>query len=1172
MKRSLQVCLAVVCLLAFGASDASAQTTALFIDSQPGDPVGQGQRQTWTPAELAFTSSTSSQGAFVAITARSPSGTSPFTSWTLSFSVPSGQTVAAGTYENAARASTSLPGPGFDASGTGGSCSRVVARFQIFEIIFDAAGRVAALAADFEQHCEDAAPALFGAIRFNASRGSLVPFDGAYPVYSLRIEPSAHGWVTGQGLACGAWLSDCEEQFSTLTSVSLQATPAPGFMFAGWVGLDCAGDQVAMVAVSRRKACAALFAPVPWRRTLEIPDYADALLLLDGRIGNGESGTPAGRQRHAFIRPGSDFAPTVNGSQVGFTIRGPRAAQWSVTFGARLGEVLQPGLYEYTIDSSVSGQFPILRLTGTTAACFAGSGRFFVHEVEYVGGTVARFAADFELPCSSGPVAGAVRYHSTRSSPVPFDGQYPAYTIRVFPSTGGFVTGSGIDCGQGRPDCDETFGTPSSVTLEAVPLAGYDFFAWSGSCTGGSPTAIVVVDRSKRCAAVFQPSTGSGNPPDVSLGSGALFLDMPGSTAATTRKIWLRADSFISVSSFSFGTVSFSFSSAMSSDTMSVAIGLPGGRLIPGDYPEASQSGSTTFPHLSVNGCSQRAGRFRIYEATYDSADRLQTFAADFEVHCSGSTPLIAGALRYASTRAALRPFDGAYPLYALIVKPAPNGVVVSSGVDCGPGSGHTDCSETYSSPATVALKAIPSPGYRFVGWTGGCDGASSTTIAVTWVKVCAALFGAVPFTNAPEDSRLSAGSLFIDSRPGDPVGMGRRHIWLGGMSGSLAFSPNSVSMRVSVPEGSGGWEIVFRAPGTSPLTPGVYENATDSSGTSSPGLSVRAPFTFGGSCSGSAARGRFVVYEVSLTPNGSGVLSFAADFEYRCSPTSPPLYGSVRYNSSRSELRPFAPARPAGDITGDFWTDALFQNRADGRLLAWGMNRGMKVGDVAISPSVVSDTLWHVVGTGDANRDGHIDLYWHHQGTGDLAIWLMNGPTQVAGAWIMPTPVSDTQWKVKTIADLDVDGYPDLIWHHTGTGTLAVTYLTGNVRRTTDFMVPDTMADPAWNLSAAADVNGDDYPDLLWHNTATGQLRVWYMQGHTRIAEDVFLPDRLSDTSWRLRGAVDLDRNGYPDLIWQNTATFEIGAWLLDGVTVIGGQWLGPPLPSADWYLVSPK
>jgi len=851
-------------------------------------------------------------------------------------------------------------------------------------------------------------------------------------------------------------------------------------------------------------------------------------------------------------------------------IEGPRGTEWRLQIGPPSGGGLAPGSYDYTVDRpTLRGPHPLLALSGNIS-CGPG-GRFRIYEIGFTDdGGLSQLAVDFEQRCSSGLVAGAIRYHSTRQLFVPFDGAFPGYTIQVVPSIGGSVTSAGIACGAGQFDCDESFSSATSVTLHASPLPGYDFLAWTGSCAGAEPQAAVLVDRPQRCFAVFNPSRGSPEPADPSFGNGAIFVDLTSPNGSSTRKVWLPTDSTFSAL-VSGNEVFFWATSVTSFDYISLLFRAPSGQLVPGDYDEAYPSpGNAPYARLHLNPCSQRASRFRVYEVTFDSSGQVATFAADFEAYCVNSNlSYIAGSIRYHAARATLLPFDGVYPVYSMTIRPAAYGNVTAQGIDCGPG--HADCNEVYSGVSTIALVATPSPGYRFVGWSGACDGGPSTTVSVTWVMTCAAVFNRVPFTDAPEDARLAAAALFIDSRPGDRVGRGRRHVWLEPeISGTSAVSGQVVRISARTPDAidGGRWSFAFRGSGTSPLTPGVYENAIDDvyGSTIGPALRVEAPSDY---CFPTGIVGRFVVYEVSVDSTQL-VRSFAADFEYRCAPDAPALYGSIRFNSSRSELKPFAPARPPADFTGDLWPDLLFQNRADGRLIAWAMNGATRVSEMPLAPSAV-DPNWHIVGTGDANRDGQMDIYWHHQPTGHLVVWLMNGGTFSANEWISPTPVSDTQWKVRTVADMDQDGIPDLVWQHTGTGGLAIWFMAGT-RRVSTGTIAASVPDPAWVLAAAADLNGDSYPDFLWHNTTTGELVVWYMRNASIAGEEALTPDRLSDTSWRLRGAIDLDRNGSPDLIWQNLASGDVATWLMSGTTVIGGQFLGPALTSADWVVVSPR
>ena len=89
-----------------------------------------------------------------------------------------------------------------------------------------------------------------------------------------------------------------------------------------------------------------------------------------------------------------------------------------------------------------------------------------------------------------------------------------------------------------------------------------------------------------------------------------------------------------------------------------------------------------------------------------------------------------------------------------------------------------------------------------------------------------------------------------------------------------------------------------------------------------------------------------------------------------------------------------------------------------------------------------------------DFDADGNPDILWHHQGNGEPYAWLMEGTVAARGTFLDPRAFTDTQWQMRALADLDADGDADVLWHHQGTGDLAVT-----------------------------DLNGDGRADLLWHH-----------------------------------------------------------------------------------------
>ena len=264
---------------------------------------------------------------------------------------------------------------------------------------------------------------------------------------------------------------------------------------------------------------------------------------------------------------------------------------------------------------------------------------------------------------------------------------------------------------------------------------------------------------------------------------------------------------------------------------------------------------------------------------------------------------------------------------------------------------------------------------------------------------------------------------------------------------------------------------------------------------------------------------------------------------------------------------------RVSGDFNGDGRPDLIWQNRVDGRLAAWFMNGTEQAEYTPLVPYQVNDTDWHVVGSGDANRDGQTDLYWQHQTTGELAVWFMNQTEVMRGELLSPARVADTNWKVRTVADLDVDGYPDLIWQHTASGDVAVWYMTQSTMRSGELLTPGRVSDLKWKIVAAGDMNQDGQPDLFWHHAATGQIAVWFMRNNVAVSGQSLIPDRVSDLAWQIRGATDLDGNGSPDLIWQNTATQQLAVWLMKGLHLIDGRLIaGLPPAGRDWHVVSGK
>ena len=139
--------------------------TLLFLNSQPGDDIGQSEARLITPADGTFTASRNfDNGVNVSF-----SGNTAGDFWFTDFAAPMNATLVPGAYEGATLwPYQSAIGPGLSVYGDGRGCNVLSGRFVVLEATYDANGKVQSFAADFEQHCENAVPALFGSVRYQA--------------------------------------------------------------------------------------------------------------------------------------------------------------------------------------------------------------------------------------------------------------------------------------------------------------------------------------------------------------------------------------------------------------------------------------------------------------------------------------------------------------------------------------------------------------------------------------------------------------------------------------------------------------------------------------------------------------------------------------------------------------------------------------------------------------------------------------------------------------------------------------------------------------------------------------------------------------------------------------------------------------------------------------------
>lgn len=259
-------------------------------------------------------------------------------------------------------------------------------------------------------------------------------------------------------------------------------------------------------------------------------------------------------------------------------------------------------------------------------------------------------------------------------------------------------------------------------------------------------------------------------------------------------------------------------------------------------------------------------------------------------------------------------------------------------------------------------------------------------------------------------------------------------------------------------------------------------------------------------------------------------------------------------------------------DIGGDGHADLVWQHATEGWLSIWHMNGNLRIGDAGTNPARVP-TVWRLAGMGDLNGDGHLDIIWQHRTEGWLSVWFMNGGTKLGDAVLSRPRVLDPNWKIVAVADMNGDGKDDLIWQHDVDGTLAVWYMNGYTVLADAVVSPSRVADRNWRVIGAGDANRDGKPDLFWHHKTEGWVAVWLMDGRTKVGELALSPNRVSDLDWEPQAVVDLNGDGYPDLVWHHRTRGSLAVWALRGGAAFEQTTIVPgTVNDVNWSVVGPK
>ncbi|HOZ79215.1 MAG TPA: InlB B-repeat-containing protein [Ferruginibacter sp.] len=522
-------------------------------------------------------------------------------------------------------------------------------------------------------------------VTMNTSKVITATFVPITYTLTTTASPTEGGTVSGGGT------------YNAGTTASLTATPATGFIFAGWSGGATGTSNPVAVSMTADRTVTASFVPVTYTLTATASPVAGGIVNGAGTYNSGSTATVTAVPSAGYVFNGWSGAATGTANPLTITITGNSAvvaAFTAVPVTYTLTATANP-----TAGGSVSGMGTYAAGTSVTLTAIPAAGYVFSGWSGAVTGTTN---------------PATVSMTSNRSVSASFTAVPVTYTLTATasPTVGGTVTGAG------------TFASGTTATLTAVPAAGYVFTGWSGAAAGTTNPVTVSMTGNRTVTASFVQityvltATASPTAGGTVTGAGTFASGATATLTATPAA----------------GYVFTGWSGAAAGTTNPVTVSMTGNRTVTASFVQITYT-LTATASPTAGGTVTGAGTF----ASGATATLTATPAAGYVF--SGWSGAVTGTnnpvtITMTANSSVTATFTAVPVTYTLSASVAPTagGTVTGTGV--------------YASGATATLTAVPAAGYVFSGWSGAATGTSATaTVLMSANRSVTATFALANYT-----------------------------------------------------------------------------------------------------------------------------------------------------------------------------------------------------------------------------------------------------------------------------------------------------------------------------------------------------------------------------------------------------------------------------------------